>query len=183
MSATSGKIQPRVFLKQQPRHAVAHAGGLPRRGKRTKVMLAPVQMDIRLKAGAVAQWADAGITAGVGAAALLVESILLVRTQPKVAAAVIQLVAADVIHFEPVDIGKQQAMQHNGFPVHMGRRISALAQMPGMRLDDRQVCFIEPEFTAIGKGGNAVAVAFSDGISHSAPPFRGHEKRPLSEPA
>ena len=170
MSATSGKIQPRVFLKQQPRHAVAHAGGLPRRGKRTEVMLAPVQVDICLEAGAVAQWADAGITAGIGAATLLVEGILLVRTQAKVAAAVIQLVAADV-------------MQHNGFAVHMGRRISALAQVPCMRFNERQVGLVKPEFTAIGKGGDAVAVGFADGISHSVPPFRGHEKRPLAEPA
>ena len=122
------------------------------------MMLAPMMMNVRLEASAPAGVAHADIAAGVGAAALLVEGVLLMRAQPQVSAAVVQLVAVDVIDLVLLRLRAQQPVQHDRPAADMRGRIAALAQVPGVSADQRQVDFIKQKIAAAGEGGDIIAV-------------------------
>lgn len=122
------------------------------------MMLVPMMMDICLEAAAPAGIAHADIAAGVGAAALLVEGVLLMRAQPQVSAAVVQLVAVDMVDLILLHVRKQQPVQHDRPAADMRGRIAALAQMPCVGADQRQVDFVKQKIAAAGEGGDIVAV-------------------------
>lgn len=122
------------------------------------MMLAPMVMNVRLEASAPACITHADIAAGVGAAALLVEGVLLMGTQPQVSAAVVQLVAVDVVDLIFLRVRKQQPVQHDRPAADMRGRIAALAQMPGMGANQRQVDLVKQKIAAAGEGGDIIAV-------------------------
>nr|DAU01008.1 MAG TPA: hypothetical protein [Caudoviricetes sp.] len=122
------------------------------------MMLASMMMDVRLEASASTGIAHADIAAGVGAAALLVESVLLMGAQPQVSATVVQLVAVDMVDLIFLRVRKQQPVQHDRPAADMRGRIAALAQMPCMGANQRQVDLIKQKIAAAGEGGDIVAV-------------------------
>ena len=122
------------------------------------MMLAPMMMNVRLKAAAPAGIAHADIAAGVGAAALLVEGVLLMGAQPQVSAAVVQLVAVDVVDLILLRVRKQQPVQHDRPAADMRGRIAALAQMPCVSADQWQVDLIKQKVAAAGEGGDIITM-------------------------
>lgn len=68
-------------------------------------------MDVRLKKGCIPHRAYTDEATGIGSAAFLVKSILLMGADPQVAAAVVQLVAVDMIDLA-IRIREQEPMKH-----------------------------------------------------------------------
>ena len=122
------------------------------------MMLAPMMMNVRLEASAPTGIAHADIAAGVGAAALLVESVLLMGAQPQVSAAVVQLIAVDMVNLIRLRVRKQQPVQHDRPAADVRSRIASFAQMPGVSANQRQVDLIEQKIAAAGEGGDIVAM-------------------------
>ena len=99
-------------------------------------------MDIRLIERRIPHRAYADEAAGIGAATFLIEGVLLMGADAQVAAAIVHLVAVDMIDLA-VRIREQEAMEYDRPPVVMSGRIAALSEVPCMTLDQRQVDFVK----------------------------------------
>ncbi len=91
------EIQPGVFPEHQLGDAISRPGRVPGAVEYPQMMFPPVDMDVSLIAIRVPDLADADVSGGVGTSSLLIEGVLLVRHDPQVAPAIIQLVAVDMI--------------------------------------------------------------------------------------
>ena len=141
--ASLREIQPGIFAKEQPGHAIAGPGRQHGIREESQMMLAAMMMDIGLEAPATTSIAYADVSARIRAAPFLIECVLLMRAEPQIGAPVIQLIAIDMIHFAIMGLGEEQAMHDHCLAIHVRRRVPTLAMMPGMATDHGQIYFVK----------------------------------------
>jgi hypothetical protein len=136
------EIQPGVFPKQQLGHTIPRPGRVPGIVEDAQVMLAPVYVDVSLEVVGILDPADPDESGCVGAAPLLIECVLLVRDDPKIAPAIVKLVAVDMVDLA-LDIRIEQFVEDHRLPFEMGRGIPTLSMVPGMLLDQWKVQLVK----------------------------------------